>query len=1021
MEPHSEVRLVSCLFVDVIGSTDATVRLGPERMKRLLDDAFAGMSAEIVAGGGTVEKYVGDAIFALFGAPVTHADDAARALRAADACARSASVSGAGLALRIGIETGEALVDLGGVEDRQRMVVGACVNVAARLQQAADPGQIVVGPTCRAATAGIARFEALGPLNLKGVGPVESWRFAGFVDDGASVEVAFVGRDAELAALAGTFERAAVRHTAQLAVIVGPPGQGKSRVTAEAVRRSGVRRVIGVRCRPGTEAGANTPLKQLVDGDVPGPTPERVRERVASLLPEEDVAEVAAAISHSAGLAVDPRILALSRYEQRELIAESWRRYLQAVAGAEPLAVVVEDVHWADPVLLRVIDHVSAEVAAPLTVLATARPEFAGSAGLRPRADRLQIDLSPLAADDVERLAQLAGGGSSAATALDRSGGNPLFVIELARARSRAGDVPVTLQAAIAARLDELAPADRGLLQSASVVGETFDARDAALLGDRTPVEVAAALGQIAHLGFVTHVGSAYRFHHALVHDVAYGRLPVAERMALHARYAVEGVDQDDAEALAHHWWEAVRPPDAAWVWDEAGRLDAMRRTAYRVHLAAGRRLEERNADEEALEIHVRALELADETADRAAAEGAIGRGFARQGRGDDAWSHRLAAIELYRQTGAPPPAQLYADMLEIATFNWGYFTTLPSDEQVLALLTDGIHIARESGDELSLARLLAERAAYTNDLAGTEEITSFLGSRDQVRFADAAQRMGTVLAWAGRVRDAVSTFETVFDVLIPAGAQINEPEGLTWYGLAAFMAGDLERADALADRLGEEAGRRSVHTRSHAHSLKALVQFGRGDRDALARTVADLRSLADGHPETPLCLLSAAALGYGAARHLLGGGELPADLDAQAKRCVEGSERVQDASVMLPKVMAGDGDALARGLRGYEAGLRLRDRYRAWDVADIGPGIALTMLERWTDLSPVLERLDQFAGAGSRLASAVAAAIREEEAASHDGPASRHEELLRLGYTGISDLLRYRPPSAATRAAPSP
>src|SRR5206468_6304405 len=137
------------------------------------------------------------------------------------------------------------------------------------------------------------------------------------------------------------------------------------------------------------------------------------------------------------------------------------------------------------------------------------------------------------------------------------------FIIELARSRSRPHDMPVTIQAAIAARLDELAPSERELLQHASVAGETFDVRDAALLNEREPAEVAGALGRIAHLGFVAPVSSRYRFHHALVREVAYGRLPVAERMALHALYAVDGVDPADVEALAHHWWEALKPPDA--------------------------------------------------------------------------------------------------------------------------------------------------------------------------------------------------------------------------------------------------------------------------------------------------------------------------------------------------------------------------------------------------------------------------------------------------------------------------
>jgi len=211
MDARSERRLVTCLFIDVVGSTDATVKLGPERMQRLLRDAFAQMSATISEYGGTIETYVGDAIFALFGAPIARADDAERALRAADACARWSSApeaSAARLSVRVGIETGEALVDLAGVDQHQRMAIGECVNIAARLQQYGEPGEIIIGPTCHEATKGVAQFEPMGALSLKGLGEVDAWRFTGFGAGEGVQEVPFVGRGPELEALRNAFERA---------------------------------------------------------------------------------------------------------------------------------------------------------------------------------------------------------------------------------------------------------------------------------------------------------------------------------------------------------------------------------------------------------------------------------------------------------------------------------------------------------------------------------------------------------------------------------------------------------------------------------------------------------------------------------------------------------------------------------------------------------------------------------------------------------------------------------------------
>jgi class 3 adenylate cyclase/tetratricopeptide (TPR) repeat protein len=1012
MDVRSERRLVSCLFIDVVGSTDATVRLGPERMQRLLRDAFAEMSATITDHGGTIETYVGDAIFALFGAPVARADDAERALRAAEVCARWSSAPAAAtarLTVRVGIETGDALVDLAGVDRHQRMAIGDCVNIAARLQQQGEPGQIIVGPTCHEATKDVARFEALGTLSLKGLGEVEAWRFVEFGTADGLQEVGFVGRERELEILDDALNRAK-GGTATLAVVVGPPGQGKSRLTSEAIRSwSGVR-LMQARCRPGAETGINTPLRQLLNSDLPDATPDHVRDRLVSLLGEAEGAEAAAAVCHSAGLAVDERLLTSGRMEQRDMIAGAWRQYLAGLAREGTLAVWIEDVHWADPVLLRIIDQVTAELEAPILVIATARPEFLGSAHLRPSESRLQVDLEPLDADAAEALARAAGeGGIDAA----RAAGNPLFIIELARTRSAHDEMPVTIQAAIAARLDELPISERELLQRASVVGETFDVRDAALLNEREPHEVVGLLGRIAHLGFVAPVDSKYRFHHALVREVAYGRLPVAERMALHARYAVDGLDPSDVEALAYHWWEAVKPADADWVWEDAAKLTAMRRQAFGAHLSAGRRLEERNAYEDSLDIYQRAVQLADDPADLASAEAAVGRAFVRQARGDEAWEYRGRAIETYARAGLTVPSELYADMLEIATQNWGYFQHLPDDSEVTRLLDEGERIARASGDQVSLARLLTERAAFTDEVAGADEIIGLVESPDAIRFADAALRLGMLYLWNGRVAGALELYQTLFERLVPAGAIINEPEGLIWYSLATFHAGDLDRADSLADRLVEDATRRSVHTRQHAWAVRGFLQLARGAWDRVATTTQQIVELVDANPDAGFCIIGAGGCAYGAIAETLGGRHMER-LDELVTRMVNESRLVQASTMMVPHVMAGDREAISNGLDGYGTGLRLWDRARTWDHSDLMPAIALTMLEQWDQLGPSLARLERFAVGGSRVTGAVAAAIREEEAAAKGGPAPTHFDLRALGCAGLSELLQFRPPLPA-------
>jgi class 3 adenylate cyclase/tetratricopeptide (TPR) repeat protein len=1017
MEIRTERRIVTCLFVDIVGSTDGTARLGPELMQRRLGDAFAQMSATIADYGGTVEKYIGDAIFALFGAPVAQVDDPERALRAAEACARWSSAgppTAARLAIRVGIETGDALVDLAALEHRQRMAVGAAVNIAARLQQHADPGEIVVGPTCHEATASMARFESLGSLDLKGLGEIESWRFVDFGVTETVPEVEFVGRAAELELLNGAAEQAN-QGTATLVLIVGSPGQGKSRLAEEAIskrRTLGPIRHLRARCRPGAETGVNTPLLQLLSADIPEPTVDGVKARVAQLLDQLDSTAVASAICHSAGLAPDERMLAITRYEQRELIAAAWRNYLSALARERPLIVSIEDLHWGDPVLVRILDHVTTDLDSPLLVLATARPEFVGSAHLRPRENRIQIDLGPLDATASELLARIA---RTSVAGLERAGGNPLFIIELARSHSVGADLPLTILAAIAARLDELSAVDRQLLQHASVAGETFDVRDAALLDDREPAEVAGMLGRIAHLGFIAPVGAAYRFHHALVHDVAYSRLPVAERMALHARYAEQGVDASDVEARAHHLWEAAKPAEAQWVWEDADRLSALRHDAFEAHIAAGARLEKRNQYEQAVGLYERAVELASEPAEVGKAEAGVGRAYARQGRGDEAWAHRLSALDAYNRAGLTAPSDLYADMLEIATMNWGYFQHLPDDAAVMRLLAEGESSARASGDEVSLVRLLMERASFTGDTSAADEVVSFVDSPDALRFADAAQRTAMVYCWGGQIARAMELFGTVFDELLPRGAAINEPEALLWYGAAALHAGNLELAETLVDRAQHDAANgRSAHTQQHALSLRSIVSFARGDWGPLGKTTRDLEQLVEANPDASFCVIGCSGIGYGAAGSIVSGDQGPADLDAISVRMIGESEILRASAVMLPRAMEGDGAAAVHGLAAYAPNLRLWDRAATWDFSHLIPAIALTVIEQWDELGPVLARLDACASGGSRLAGAAAAAIREEQAATGGGTAPTHEELRALGYLGISEILRFRAASVA-------
>jgi len=222
-------------------------------------------------------------------------------------------------------------------------------------------------------------------------------------------------------------------------------------------------------------------------------------------------------------------------------------------------------------------------------------------------------------------------------------------------------------------------------------------------------------------------------------------------------------------------------------------------------------------------------------------------------------------------------------------------------------------------------------------------------------------------------------------------------------------------RADALAERLVDAAMRLSAHTRHHAYSLTALLLLARGAWDNVTTTTRELRQLVDANPDTGFCLLGAAAAGYGAIADILAGRPLPDGLDALVARMVPFT-LIQGSSVMVPKVMASEPGILPDAMRAYAPDLRLWDRQRCWDVCDLMPAVALTMLERWDELGPTLVRLDEFAGSGGRVAGAVAAAIREEEAAAKGGPRPTHDQLHALGCGGISELLRFRPTVGASR-----
>ena len=974
------------MFIDIVGSTDLGQRLGPERMQRTLSEAFSELSRLAAAEGGTVEKYIGDEVFVLFGAPIAHSDDILRALRGAEASVRWARLRSE-MGLRIGIETGEALVDLQAVDDRQRMAVGTCVNVAARLQAHAGPGEILVGPVCRAAAASFADFVDLGPLELKGLGKVRAARLAGLVDTRA-LTLPFVGREAELTRLRAQFDRTKSGR-ATLALISGEPGIGKSRLADEFTRSAGMDAIVlRAHFRPGTELGTS-PLAELVAGMPVGALP--------------------AGVAHSAGLISDPRLIVLPLIDRRNEIFVAWRDYFAVMARARPVVIVLDDIQWAESEFVRLLDRLTFRSDTPLMVLATGRPEFPAMTALRPGEDHLVLELGRLDEEAAGALARVAGERETAR--VQRAAGHPLFIVELVRARTAlASDVPVNVQAAIGARLDELAPAERDLLQRSAVVGETFTVRDAALLAERDPAEVAGMLGRLAHLRHVDAVDGAFRFHHSLVRDVAYGRLPIAVRMRLHARFAREGLDAEQVGALAYHWWEALGPDDAEWVWEGDPETPAMRAEALRAHLVAGKELAERLASDRAFEIFEHALKLARGPREEAEVEEEFALALARNAKGDDATQHRFRAIELYRSAGARIPPRLYADTLDLAVFNWGYFQHLPSPDRMLALMEEGTAAARAEDDAITLVRLLGQRGYFTNDPTVLREIDPILEEvADKRPFGDALWRLGLVHLTANDdCARALTTFDLAFD-LARQGARFNEPEALAWHVIALFHVGDLARAEASADRLLEISATKAAHTRQHALGTKALVRFGRGDWSAVQEIGREIRALVEGNADASWCLMGANAIGYEAITELLRRDSPSSNAAKLVERMLPEAPATRAAVLLLPSVLAGATANEDEARRSYARETILWERQSAWDVAGVNLVLAQVATERWNEAEAELPRIDRLAEKGAAFAAALAAATREEIAEARGGRHPKHEQLHRLGYHGISELLSYR------------
>jgi len=596
-------REISVLFVDLVDFTPYAERSDPELIRAMQHEFFATVRRIVSQHGGVVEKYIGDAVMAVFGAPVVTETDPLRCVRAGLELQRALARQrpGSGLSFRIGVATGEALVDLAAARDGgQAIVAGDVVNTAARIQSVAPPDGVLVCGRTHARTADAIRYQAQPPMILRGRStPTELWlavapvpRQQGRPDPDPTP---LVERQHELELLSGALRRALMDRTPQLVTLYGQAGIGKSRLVRELHRRL---EALGVdtpvvwhtgHCRPFGENVTYAGLADIVRAEAgiletdPTTTAERrLRDAVHQLVPGPDGDRLAEALAPLVGLP-GPVLPA-------EEAASAWRRFLVALANRHSTVLVFEDLHWADEPMLRFIELLAASAQnVPLLVLTTARPElihrYPGWPGTI--AGSVTITLPPLRPDAMATLYRHMLGESQVALEtlqplVELADGIPLYAQEYVRmlaerrtmlpADPQAAPLPMpdNVHAVIANRVDLLEPADRAVLQAAAVVGMAFWPGAVASALTQPIGLVEASLRRLAQREFIVEQPESimagereFRFRHVLVRDVCYQRLPRRERAARHERTADwleaqsprQGTDL--AEVLAHHRWTA--------------------------------------------------------------------------------------------------------------------------------------------------------------------------------------------------------------------------------------------------------------------------------------------------------------------------------------------------------------------------------------------------------------------------------------------------------------------------------
>jgi class 3 adenylate cyclase/tetratricopeptide (TPR) repeat protein len=894
-----ERKVVTVLFADLVGFTSRAEQLDPEDVDAMLGPYHERLRHELERWGGTVEKFIGDAVVAFFGAPVAGEDDPERAVRAALAI-RDWIAEEDKLQVRIAVNTGEALVRLGArPESGEGMAAGDVVNTAARLQSAAPANGILVGETTYRATSERIEFREHEPVDAKGKEePVPVWevveakaRFG--VDLAPETRTPLVGREREVELLVGTLTRARQQRSPELVTLIGVPGIGKSRLVGElfqSIEESGELTFWRQgRSLPYGEGVSYWALAEMVkaqagilETDSDDEVGAKLRAAVELLL-DEDVEWVVSHLRPLVGQTAD------SAGSQEEAFA-AWRRFFEALAEEHALVLVFEDIQWADEGLLDFIEHLVDWVRdVPMLILCTARLELlerrpAWGGG---KLNAANVALAPLSGDETARLMWALGVETQPAL-VERAGGNPLYAeqyVRMLRERGSAEDLPESVQGIIAARLDSLPADEKSVLQDAAVMGKVFwlgalgvDEQQLHPLQQKEFVQRARRSSVAGETEF--------SFRHVLVRDVAYGQIPRADRAAKHLRTAewIEslGRPDDHAEMVAHHYANALELTRAS-----GGSADGLVTRARDALRDAGVRAASLNAIAQAERYFSEALELTEpddperlqllfklgDAKNIRSWEGTEELAQARDGFipagdpesaaeavlriADNYWSRgqgeevRAQLDQVRSLVAGRPPSRTQARVLEQAA---RYAMLADRNDEAIVTGREALQMAEELGLDDIRARVLnnigAARVASGDPEGGLEDLTRSIELSTKLNIADEIVRgwnnRATMKLLVGRLSDAKVDLEEAYRL-----AQHYGHRGFVRWFEGGPMIGQLmsdgkwdevvERATAFLDGLGGEGN----YQAASSYMQRGMIRAARGEDAAAAEDAARTLELA--------------------------------------------------------------------------------------------------------------------------------------------------------------------------------